>query len=110
MIYLFALSLDVKQFYLTYQALPLQVRVDLGAMTMKGYTAFPKTPELELHYQIFFFSFVGVGGVYSSAEIQSVYFTVLVNWARIMKGYSTFPKLQNWNLISRYSSMPYTGR
>ena len=29
-----------------YQVLPLRVRVDLGAMAMKGYSAFPKAPAL----------------------------------------------------------------
>ena len=33
--------------------LPLQARVDLGAMAMKGYSAFPKAPvSLEPHQQI----------------------------------------------------------
>ena len=32
--------------------LPLRARVDLGAMAMKGYSVFPKAPELlEPHYQ-----------------------------------------------------------
>ena len=56
-----------KQFYLAYvhsfslldpsigpyQVLPLQSRVDLGVMAMKGYSAFPKAPAfLEPHCQI----------------------------------------------------------
>ena len=33
--------------------LPLQARVDLGAMAMKNYSAFPKTPALlEPHHRI----------------------------------------------------------
>ena len=33
--------------------LPLQARVDLGAMAVKGYSAFPKAPALlEPHQQI----------------------------------------------------------
>ena len=37
-----------------YQVLPLRARVDLGAMAMKGYSAFPKAPALlEPHHQIF---------------------------------------------------------
>ena len=32
------------------QVLPLQVRVDLGVMAMKGYSALPGAPELEPHY------------------------------------------------------------
>ena len=35
-----------------YQMLPLQVRVDLRAMAINGYSAFPKAPGLELHHQI----------------------------------------------------------
>ena len=46
------------QFYLThicdrYQVLRLLARVDMGAMAMKGCSAFPKAPvSLEPHYQI----------------------------------------------------------
>ena len=36
-----------------YQVLPRQARVDLGAMAVKGYSAFPKVPALlEPHHQI----------------------------------------------------------
>ena len=36
-----------------YQVLPLRVRVNLGAMAMKGYSAFPNVPALlEPHHQI----------------------------------------------------------
>ena len=36
-----------------YQVLPLRAREDLGAMAMKGYSAFPKVPALlEPHHQI----------------------------------------------------------
>ena len=36
-----------------YQVLTLQARVDLGAMAMKVYSAFPKAPTfLKSHYQI----------------------------------------------------------
>ena len=48
--YLFALNLNVKQFY---QRLPLWVRVDLRVMVMMGYSTFPKAPALlEPHHQI----------------------------------------------------------
>ena len=56
--HLFALSLNINQFYLTYregpyQVLPLQARVNQGAMAMKEYSTFPKAPALlEPHYQI----------------------------------------------------------
>ena len=44
--HLFALSLNIKQFYRT-------LSVDLRAMTIKGYSAFPKAPALlEPRYQI----------------------------------------------------------
>ena len=52
--HLFALSLNVKQFYLIqrlFRMLPLQVRVDLGEMAMKGGSASPKSPALlEPHF------------------------------------------------------------
>ena len=35
-----------------YQILPLQVRVDLVVMVMKGYSTFPKTPGLKPHHMI----------------------------------------------------------
>ena len=38
-----------------YQVPPLQVKVGLGVMLMKGYSAFPKAPALlEPHHQIVF--------------------------------------------------------
>ena len=53
--YLFAHNLNVKQMGPNL-VLPLQVRVDLGEMVMKGYSAFPKTPVLlEPHHQIFIY-------------------------------------------------------
>ena len=37
-----------------YQVLPLRARADLGAMTVKRYSSFPKAPALlEPHHQIF---------------------------------------------------------
>ena len=36
-----------------YQVLPLQAKVDLGVMAIKGYSAFPKAPALlELQHHI----------------------------------------------------------
>ena len=61
--HLFALSLNIKLFYFKcqtilfdrqvgpYQEL-IQVRVDLGAMAIKVYSTFPKSPRLEPHYLI----------------------------------------------------------
>ena len=64
--------------------LPLQARVDLGPMAVKGYSVFPKRPALleplhqivlchiqETHWWVF----------YPSAEMQSVYSTAPTNWA-----------------------------
>ena len=55
--------------------LPLQASVDLGAMAMKGYSAFPKAPALlEPHHQIVscHIQDTRLGGVYPSTEVQSV--------------------------------------
>ena len=55
--HLFGHSLNVKQFYLTYrqdyQVLPPWARVNLKAIGIKEYSAFPKAPALlEPHHQI----------------------------------------------------------
>ena len=58
--------------------LRLRVRVDLGAMVMKGYSVFPKVPaSLEPHHQIVCVIYPGhsLARSYPSAEKQSVYFT-----------------------------------
>ncbi len=45
--------LSMGQIELNYQVLPLRLRVDLGVMAMKGYSAFPKVPALlDIHHQI----------------------------------------------------------
>ena len=70
--------------------LPLRARVDLGAMAMKGYSAFPKAPALlEPHHQIVIvISRTLVGGVsYASAKKQSVYSTAQADWAIKKQGY-----------------------
>ena len=46
---LFVLGLNVKQFYLTYQGITLQARVDLGEMAMKEFSTFPKAPSQSGH-------------------------------------------------------------
>ena len=74
-----------------YQMLPLRIRVDLGAMAMKGYSVFPKTPALlEPHYDIVINVIIGtlVGGLgsYLSIEKQSVYSTTPADWAISQKG------------------------
>ena len=58
--------------------LPHRVRDNLGAMAMKGYSAFPKAPALlEPRHQIVVLSrtLVCGGGSYSAAEKQTVYST-----------------------------------
>ena len=66
--------------------LPLRARVDLRAMAMKGYSAFPKAPALlEPHHQIV--SRTLVGG-YPSAEVPSVYSTAPADWAINAQGFA----------------------
>ena len=61
--------------------LPLQARVDLRIMAMKGYSAFPK---VYWNFTIKLFSVhiqdTRWGGAYVSAEKQSVYSTAPANW------------------------------
>ena len=58
------------------QELPRRVRVDLGAMAMKGCSAFPK-PQHQWNLTIRLFSFISRtpirGRSYPSAEGQSLY-------------------------------------
>ena len=65
-----------------YQVLPFRAKVDLGAMAMKGLSAFPKAPaSLEPHHQIVLCHIQDThGGSYPSAEVQSVYSTTPANW------------------------------
>ena len=69
--------------------LPLRVRVDLGAMAMKGYSTFPKTPAL-LESLIRVFSIISrtfVGRSYSSTEMQSMYSLARADWDEKRKTY-----------------------
>ena len=91
--HLFALYLNVKQFYLNHRWDPIRCNhsrpVNLGVMAMKGYSAFPKAPALlELHHQIVRISYPGhsLGDSYPSAEIKSVY--------------STAPESMNWQVAN----------
>ena len=87
--HLFALRLNIRQFVLfdpwigPFQVLPLRARVDLGAMAMKGYTAFPKAPALlKPHHQFVSYQVMHTrwaGESYPSKEMQLVYFTSPVN-------------------------------
>ena len=74
----------MQLFLFNYQVLQFRARVDLGAMAMKGCSAFPNAPaSLEPHYQI-----VGCHiqdthrGYYPSTEMQSVYSTAPADWAK----------------------------
>ena len=64
--------------------LPFRARVDLGAMTMKEYSIFPKAPAvLGPHHQIVLCHIQDIRwgwGSYPDAEVQSVYSTAPPNW------------------------------
>ena len=64
--------------------LPHLARVDLGAMAIKGYSAFPKAPaSLEFHHQTVQCHIQDTRWErsYPSAEVQSVYSTAPADWA-----------------------------
>ena len=83
--HLFALSLNVKQFYRTPSGATTPDRVDLGAMTMKEYPTFPKAPGLEPHHQIVFVISSRLDGrVYPSAVMQLLYSITPTDGARIL--------------------------
>ena len=68
----------------SYQVLPLWARVDLGAMVIKEYSAFPKAPVLlEPHSRLFSVIIQDTcwWGSYLSAEKQLVYSTTPADWA-----------------------------
>ena len=62
----------------------LPARVDLGAITMKENSAFPKAPaSLEPHHQIFsIISWTLIGGGLPPAEVQSMYSKATADWER----------------------------
>ena len=70
--------------------LPHRVRVDLGVMSMKGYSTFPKAPELEPHHQMGFsiMSRTYYRESYPTAEVQLVYSTVPTDRAGIQSNYT----------------------
>ena len=59
--------------------LPLRARVDLGAMAMKEFSAFPKVPSDCL---VSYTRHSLVAKFYPSAEMHSVYSTAPANWAK----------------------------
>ena len=62
--------------------LPLQARMDLGVMAMKGYSALPKAPAfLYFHHQIVSYPGRSLGESYISSKMQLVCSTILANWA-----------------------------
>ena len=65
--------------------LQLRVRVGLGAMAIKGHSAFPKVPALlKPHNQNVWChiqDICWVVGSYESAEMQTVYFSAPADWA-----------------------------
>ena len=67
-----------------YQMLPLRARVDLAAMLMKGYSAFPKAPALHEpdHQIVSLYPRHLLAGSYPSADMQLVYSRAPPNWAR----------------------------
>ena len=66
-----------------YQVLPLQARVDLGAMAMKGLSAFPQssgiTGTLPSRCLVLYPGY-SLGESYPSAEMQSVYSATPADW------------------------------
>ena len=68
-----------------YHVLPRWARLDLGAMVIKGYSAFPKAPaSLEPHHQIVYCHIQDTrgGGSYPTAEKQ------VFNWDTAMSSNS----------------------
>ena len=66
----------MSQIDLNYQVLPLRVRVDLGAMTIKECSHIPQSSSITRTLPSDFVSYPGhsSGGSYPSAEKQSLYF------------------------------------
>ena len=61
--------------------LPLQAKVDLGVMAIKGYSIFPKVPALLTIRLFSVISSTLVGGEsYHCAEMQSVYSAAPADW------------------------------
>ena len=80
MSHLLSNSLDIKQFY---HVLPLQARVGVEAMAMKGLSALPKTTVLleSLHQTVHcHMQDTCWGWSYPSAKIQSMYSTAPSDW------------------------------
>ena len=76
--------------------LPLRAR-DLGAIALKGYSAFPKIPALRSDYLV---SYPGhlLGEFYSSAEMQSVCLAALADWAIFNLSMATGLEEENFSI------------
>ena len=111
-----------------YQVQPLQVRLGVGVMVMKGFSAFPKAQRLEPHHQIaqchiqdtLLWSLTPLqrssrgillpqptgpqdtrqGESYPSAEKQSVYSTAPADWALIQGSDRTIKQLLKWLMFN----------
>ena len=68
-----------------YRMPPLQARVDLGAMSVKEYSAFPKAPALHEPIIRLFSVISGHSLSGGPAEKQSVYSTAPADWASYLK-------------------------
>ena len=80
--------------------LPLRARVDLGAMAMKGYSAFPKAPASDC---LVSYSGHSLGESYPCAEKQSVYSTAPADWAK-RYNHVIFIFSGNWLGQTKYKS------
>ena len=80
----------------TYQVLPLCARLDLGAMAVKGYSAFSKAPASLSDCLVSCTGhLLGWGASYLLAEKQSVYSITLADWA----DYKVINEEKNWYKI-----------
>ena len=66
----------------TEQVLPLRISLDLGVMTMKGYSTFPKAPGLEPHHQM---DHNHIQASNLSSKKQSAHSTTPADWAENIK-------------------------
>ena len=82
------------------QVLPLQVRVDMGLMTIKGYSTFPRSQDLEPHHQMLFNIILRTilfweSMSYPSGRGYNQHILSLANWADINLTH-------RWHAISYY--------
>ena len=73
------------------QVLSLRVRVKLGAITMKRYSAFPKSPRLEPRHQIVSCHIQDIRwGVLSLCIVTVIVFYIPVSWGCRMYQYNKY--------------------